>query len=381
MKILFLSTLEGSPWGGSELLWRDAARELLSRGHEVHVAAPCWAGVYHDSIIDLKRLGAAIIPRPFKSYSQNIRKALSKLPLTWPASASILAFLSWVASSKWDHVVISSGAQDFWPEFLSTLASRGIVYSLIVQAASVDSWLSDHDFEAQQAIYSNASNVFFVSQGIQEVVADHLALPRSFGRVAYNSGTVPQDGYTPLVENRDLDFAFVGRLHPQSKGVDVAINVCSMLKWQQRGLSLSIYGDGPSRRSLVEHSRKLNALNVEFLGSKYSISEIMSKHNVLLMPSRYEGMPLALIESMTIGRICICSSIPGIAELITSGSDGFLFGPPTEDNLDRGIEVALASRPYWSAIATNANRKVCSLIHSTPGYATIASAIEIGVVQ
>ena len=54
---LFISTMEGVPWGGSEELWSRAAEELIERGHKVSFCTKCWATM-PVSLAVLRRKGA-----------------------------------------------------------------------------------------------------------------------------------------------------------------------------------------------------------------------------------------------------------------------------------------------------------------------------------
>ena len=80
--------------------------------------------------------------------------------------------------------------------------------------------------------------------------------------------------------------------------------------------------------------------------------------DVLLMPSRYEGLPMTLLEAMAMGLPVVASKLDGIAEVIGDGEEGFLV-PPTDAALfvERTASL-LTDAELSSCIAKNARAKI-----------------------
>ena len=68
---------------------------------------------------------------------------------------------------------------------------------------------------------------------------------------------------------------------------------------------------------------------IEFAGHVADIVGIWSKHNALVLPSRCEGLPLALVEAMLCGRPAIATNVAGHGEVIEDGVTGILAEAPT----------------------------------------------------
>jgi glycosyltransferase involved in cell wall biosynthesis len=111
-----------------------------------------------------------------------------------------------------------------------------------------------------------------------------------------------------------LKFLFVGRLSPE-KGCDVLIQALN------KDMELTIVGDGVDRKRLEDLSR---GLKVHFLGFRNDVANIMSEHDVVVMPSYREGQPLTLIEACCLGLPVVASDVGGIPELIKNGENGLL---------------------------------------------------------
>jgi glycosyltransferase involved in cell wall biosynthesis len=117
---------------------------------------------------------------------------------------------------------------------------------------------------------------------------------------------------------------FVGRVEDASKGV---LWLGEILDALPETVTLTIAGNGPDMDSL---KRRLagNWKRVTYLGSvpQESVPSIMSEHDVLIMPSRYEGLPMTLIEAMAAGCVPVVSHIRGVTDTVVDHeTTGFLF--------------------------------------------------------
>jgi glycosyltransferase involved in cell wall biosynthesis len=137
--------------------------------------------------------------------------------------------------------------------------------------------------------------------------------------------SVPADEGMPA--DRVFAILYAGRLEQQQKRVgDLALILYAL---HQRGVSarLTVAGEGPARNLL---GRALGCLgmagHVRWLGTvaPSAMPELYRSHPVLLLPSAYEGLPLAVLEAMANGCIPVVSALSsGIPELIHHGVNGF----------------------------------------------------------
>lgn len=109
--------------------------------------------------------------------------------------------------------------------------------------------------------------------------------------------------------------AFVGRLSHE-KGADNFIQLAKL----NPNISFSIYGDGPDRDQL-----ELNAPNnVTFYGHQKNMNNVWSNIDLLVISSRYEGLPMAALEAMVRGIVVLSFSVGRLPDLIVDGDNGFL---------------------------------------------------------
>lgn len=115
----------------------------------------------------------------------------------------------------------------------------------------------------------------------------------------------------------------VGRLWPQKDPKTLCHAVKKLLD-DNINVSLTYVGDGELMHELKNLAQDYSA-NISFLGWKDNISELLPQHNLFVLPSLWEGMPLAILEAMSCGLPCLVTNIPGNNDLVKDGYNGFLF--------------------------------------------------------
>ena len=130
---------------------------------------------------------------------------------------------------------------------------------------------------------------------------------------------------------------YVGRLDPQ-KGVDVLLRALAIARNRCDNLHLLVAGSGPDRESLTALARQLGlASHVHFLGWREDVPALMRAADLFVMPSRWEGMPNAVLEAMSMGLPVIATRAEGSAELVRDGETGRLVAIDDESGLASAI--------------------------------------------
>jgi glycosyltransferase involved in cell wall biosynthesis len=84
------------------------------------------------------------------------------------------------------------------------------------------------------------------------------------------------------------------------------------------------------------------------------------------MPSRFEGLPLAMIEAMLCGRTVIATDIAGHAEVIEDGVNGFLAEAPTVHSIANALERFWLRRAEAQEIGAAASKKIRQVVPPDP---------------
>ncbi len=122
----------------------------------------------------------------------------------------------------------------------------------------------------------------------------------------------------------DVLLAFVGRLEFY-KGIETLLAALGKLASAGRGVRAVIAGDGPQRQAVEEFiAQSPGGGLVRMLGMVSDVPGVLSAADVYVMPSLWEGWPLALGEAMSASLPAIGTDVPGIRDLIVPEQTGLL---------------------------------------------------------
>jgi glycosyltransferase involved in cell wall biosynthesis len=348
MRIAFFSTMAGMPWGGSEELWSRAASMLIERGHYVGINYK--RRKKHKQIPPLMRLqdaGADLYWRRGFRVGRKLTRLLAKVNIGTNPS------IKWLRHARPDFVLISIGYHLDDLAITQSCRSLGVPYGLLVQAASPHQWLEPHRFDAHRAAFAGAARCFFVSHQNREVLESNLALDLSDAEIVDNPFQVNLDAapHWPT-SDKVWRLACVARLHFQSKAQDLLIRVMRQPKWRARPVQVCLWGaDGGSLRQAQElialHSQQKQ---VVVKGFADDIEQIWRDHHALVLPSRFEGNALAMIEAMLCGRVPIVTDVGRVSELVDDNRNGFIAPAATVELVDEAMERAWQRRHEWQAM-------------------------------
>jgi glycosyltransferase involved in cell wall biosynthesis len=145
------------------------------------------------------------------------------------------------------------------------------------------------------------------------------------------------------------------------------LEVLAGAKWRRRALAVQIVGrEGPHAALLRELSDFLEVGQVTFHDSVEQISSIWEQCHALILPSRKEGLPVAVVEAMLAGRPCLVTDVGGSAELVEHTRSGWVAESPTGPALERALDLAWESRSRWADMGEYAARTIRSQVPADP---------------
>jgi glycosyltransferase involved in cell wall biosynthesis len=129
---------------------------------------------------------------------------------------------------------------------------------------------------------------------------------------------------------------FVGRLAPE-KGLDVLIDAWPEVRARHPGARLLLVGEGPERPALAARIAELGlAAAINLPGAMADPAPLLRMADLFVLPSREEGMSVALLEAMALGVPIVASAIVGNRRLVVDGVHGRL-APPDDPGALAGI--------------------------------------------
>jgi Glycosyl transferases group 1 len=118
---------------------------------------------------------------------------------------------------------------------------------------------------------------------------------------------------------------------------------------------LVLVGIGPLETTLRRQASDLALQDaVMFAGSRDDVFELLPALDVFVLSSRYEGLPIALLEAMASGVAPVATRVGGIPEVITDGHDGVLLEPGDPDRLAATLVDLLTDHDRRSRLAAQA---------------------------
>jgi glycosyltransferase involved in cell wall biosynthesis len=156
----------------------------------------------------------------------------------------------------------------------------------------------------------------------------------------------------------DLFLLSVGRLVYQ-KGHEFLIDAMPSILQRYPTAKAVICGDGNRLQSLTAQIRQLGlADSVLLLGNRPDIQRYLNSADIFVLPSRWEGLPVALLEAMGMGLPVVATRVEGVEEVIQDGKQGLLV-PPEDSAALAAASLELMGAPETrSQMGTAARRRV-----------------------
>lgn len=336
-KIAFITANEYVPWGGSEYLWAGAAEKLARRGVEVSVSVLKWPEPVKQ-VEHLRSLGCRIFQRQTPSLLR--RGARSLFP-----GRDYARHVNAVCAGA-DLVVVSQGDHLQGLAWMDALQANSYRYASIVQGTTETKWPEDDLIERLAKVYEGACAAYFVSQATLDLARRMFVTPLLNGRVVRNPFNVSYGARPPWPadSSESIHLACVARLEMAGKGHDILIQVLALPRWRERNIQVTLFGAGPNERALRRWVENAKLMSIQFGGFVSGVEQLWATHHALILPSRYEGMPLVLVEAMLCGRPAIITDVGGVRELVRDNINGFLVQAPTVELLDEAMTRAWGNR-------------------------------------
>ena len=298
---------------------------------------------------------------PEDTFKEDIEKAgvhVWKLGLNFKYDLrSIFKLISLIKRGKYNIVHVHLFPANFFISFASLFLPKNIKFIF-----------SEHNIYNRRRsfklfkildtfIYSRYYKIICVSKQVQGALIEWLPNLKRKSVVISNAVPVPDlSNWSPV---KKYDVLFVGRL-TKAKGVDILLKAIKILKEKyQKEIKAAIVGEGYSEEELKELVIELGIeKEVEFLGVRRDIEKFMKSTKLFVLPSRWEGLPLTILEAMSSRASIIATKVGGMPEVIENGKEGILISPNDPEALAMAITELLKDGELRAKLGINAYKKV-----------------------
>jgi glycosyltransferase involved in cell wall biosynthesis len=368
MKIAVISTMAGFRWGGSEELWATTATEAIKRGLDLAVSISHNASI-PSKFTALQKDGIQLFrrrpPFNFGRVERIISRVVSPFREAFRFNPDVICISQ---GSTYDSLRFS--------DLLRLLYSTGIPYIVVCQYND-DRVLTPEFRDSAKEFLERAFRVVFVSK--ENMKSAERQLARSLTNAIVLQNPVNLFDLTPVhwPSSRQVSMANVARLQAAYKGQDILLEVLGSAAWRSRDWRLRLYGEGKDRNYLEELARYYDiAERVEFSGHTNDIRSIWEVNHLLVLPSRGEGTPLALLEAMFCARPAVVTDVGGNAEWTEDGQTGFVAEAPTAKSLAAALDRAWAARSKWQVMGNQAHDNALAKFDKSVGKSLLEVLLE-----
>lgn len=322
LSILLLGTQMAT--GGAQKVLLDQARWFHQRGHKVFAVffydkedlQPRWQVVSDFPVIDLKafqkgRRGIVtgiLLVKGLFSLWRLLRSEKIDVIETFTHDSNMLALpIAWLARVP-VRIATHHGVIEGFPRWRECLHA----------------WMVNHNIAHKLVTVSEKTRQIALAEGVQ--VERISVIQNGIAPVPFEGGRRLEVRKEVGIGADDLFLLSVGRL-VYAKAHDVLVSAMPVVLREFPNAKVGICGDGVLRRNLETQIKSLGLEgSVRLLGQQDDVAKFLSSADVFVLSSRSEGLPIALLEAMSVGLPVIATSVEGIDEVVTQGVHG-LFAP------------------------------------------------------
>lgn len=347
MKIMYL--LFSFTTGGTERLVADICNEMADRGHEVHLYVV--NDLYSQSMLDTLDGRVRICLQGRRTGGGDKLRTL-------------LTVARYIRENKIEVVHCNSFAA---PELLLL---KPVAFSRTRVIHTIHDVGQYEQLGKLKCGYRNrlCHRFISISDCVRKDIVDHGAAPDKvvtvYNAINLERFTVRDDCRHP---DGQIRIGNVARIMPEKKGQDVLIRAIALLHEKYPQIHCLFAGEADAAH--MAHFEALKKMvsdhgleeTVTFVGNVEDVPAFLSALDIFVLPSRYEGFGISLIEAMAMGLPCAASNLDGPAEILRGGRYGVLFECGNEKGLAEQLANMIENLDFYKKEAERAVKAVREL--------------------
>lgn len=333
MNILHIISAPAS--GGAEVYVKDLAKFMSSAGHNVHIAF-----VGHASDIGRSQ-----------DYENNFIRELEQSGVKTYVIGNSCRKKPWLGAYRVNRYVKTRKI-----DIIHTHLAYAIAFSTLAQVPTI---YTHHQADPRwnKLLYKLFNQFIDEYIGISNICSDLLSNATG-RRINTIFNAVNENKFANYQRERffqsHIDIAMVGRLDPQKDYPNLLYALSLLPKNIISKLKVRIAGEGDCEQQILSLIDSMHLNNtVELSGVVTNIPEFLYNSDLFLMSSKYEGLPIALLEATISGLPSIVTDVGGCSEVIEQSQNGIIVPPNNPKALANAIEKFFTNRKLLNQLSIN----------------------------
>ncbi|MBG9390108.1 glycosyltransferase family 4 protein [Caenimonas aquaedulcis] len=203
-------------------------------------------------------------------------------------------------------------------------------------------------------VFSLPDSVVVLGGAAERFVVDELLVPKSRVEIVINGVPEPVDRSGPRRVDGVQRVLFLGNLS-ERKGVSDLLNALAQPGFESEGVEVVIAGGG----DVPGYEAKARELGVDrftrFAGwcDQRQVAQLMSRTDVLVLPSYDEGLPLVILEALAHGVAVVCTPVGEIPTALTDNENALFVQPGDVPGIAAALTKVLRDKPLQATLGSN----------------------------
>jgi glycosyltransferase involved in cell wall biosynthesis len=216
---------------------------------------------------------------------------------------------------------------------------------------------------AERFVARYVCKIVIVSDSIRSYIQSEIGLPLEKIITVHNGTADSFQDHTDRTIGDKIKFITVGRVAP-IKNHQMMLKAFAKVKQKGKQFELTVVGDGPELKNLQQLALSLEIVDqVKFTGFRKDINEILQVHDVFLLSSDYEGISIALLESMSFSLPAIVTNVGGVPETVINNETAYLVDAGDVDDFADKICFFIDTPSSVRVMGEKAREYFCSEFH------------------
>jgi glycosyltransferase involved in cell wall biosynthesis len=256
------------------------------------------------------------------------------------------------------------------PDLVSTHSSKaGWLGRLAARAMRIPALFTAHGWAFTEGVPQSQRHVYALAERLAAPLAERIITVSEYDRaLALRRGIAPPDKIT-CIHNGVHDCNPDGA--PRNKSAPLIVmtarfaapkNHASLLRalapLRERAWTLELVGEGPLQPDCITLAQELDIGDrVRFLGAGAAVPEVLSRADICVLISNWEGFPRSILEAMSAGLPVVASGVGGIPEAVQDGATGFLVPRADDHHLTDRLRLLISSAELRHRLGAASRRR------------------------